>query len=261
MPDTLTTTIDANGAAWVTLNRPDLHNAMDEYMIADMAAAFDECASDDAVRSIILSGAGKSFCAGADLNWMKRTSTYTQEENEADAAKLAAMLKALNTCPKPTVALVHGAAFGGGVGVAACCDVVVAGPKAKFCLSEAKLGLVASVISPYVQGKLGESWARRYALTADVFDGEAAHHAGLVHTLCDDVQAEGERLSGVFAGNGPKAMASVKELVFFLRGRSVDDVVIDETARRIAAVRASDEGKEGIGAFLEKRAPNWRKEG
>lgn len=259
MPATLTTTIDNNGAAWVTLNRPDVHNAMDETMIAEMAAEFTRLSRDGDVRAIILTGEGKSFCAGADLNWMKRTSTYSPAENEADAGRLAAMLKALNFCPKPTVALVHGAAYGGGVGVVACCDVVVVGPKAKFCLSEAKLGLVAAVISPYVTAALGESWARRYSLTADVFGSDDAVRCGLAHIAAEDVRAEGERLSAVFAGNGPKAMASVKDLLFYEQGKAIDDTVIDETARRIAAVRASDEGREGIAAFLEKRTPNWRK--
>lgn len=259
MPETLTTVIDGHGAAWVTLNRPDVHNALDEIMIAELTAEMGRLAEDDGVRCIILGGEGKSFCAGADLNWMKRTSTYSQAENEADAARLAAMLKALNTSPKPLVGLVHGAAFGGGVGVAACCDVVVVGPKARFCLSEAKLGLVASVISPYVRAAMGESWARRYSLTSDVFGADDAVLCGLAHIKADDVKAEGERLASVFAANAPKAMAAVKELLFYEQGRAIDDDLIAETARRIAAVRASDEGKEGIASFLEKRNPNWRK--
>lgn len=259
MPETLTTAIDAYGAAWVTLNRPDVHNAMDETMIGEMADAFERLENEADVRSVILAGAGKSFCAGADLNYMKRTSTFSQAENEADSEKLAAMLRRLNFLSKPTVALVHGAAFGGGVGVASCCDVVVVGPKAKFCLSEAKLGLVAAVISPYVSAAMGESWSRRYSLTADVFGGDEALRCGLAHIAVDDVMAEGERLAVQFAGNGPKAMASVKDLLFYEQGRAIDDEMIAETAKRIARVRASDEGKEGISSFLEKRAPNWRK--
>ena len=183
MADSFTTEIKGERDAWVTFTRADVHNALDDHMIAALDDELKRLAADDSVRSVIFSGAGKSFCAGADLNWMKRTASYTFEENVADATKLAEMLRTMNTLPKPTVALVHGAAFGGGVGLVACCDIVVAGPKAKFCLSEAKLGLVASVISPYVVSAMGESWSRRYALTSDVFGGEEAQRAGLVHDV------------------------------------------------------------------------------
>lgn len=260
MSDTFTTEIKDNNDAWLTFNRPDVHNALDEDMIVALDDEMKRLGDDPTVRSIIFSGAGKSFCAGGDLNWMRRSADFTYDENIVDATKLADMLSTMNTVAKPTVALVQGAAFGGGVGVVACCDIVVAAPNAKFCLSEAKLGLVAAVISPYVLAAMGESWMRRYAMTSDVFRADDALRCGLVHTVTDDLHGEGMRLAEVLSKNGPKAMAGVKDLIGWERNRPIDDAVLKETSKRIAEVRASDEGQEGVTAFLEKRTPSWRGE-
>jgi len=260
MTDTVSTAIDSRGVARLTLNRPEVHNAFDDALIGELSASLERLRKDPKVRIVVIAATGKSFSAGADLNWMRRTAEYSFEENLADAEGLAGLLRTLNELPKPTVALVQGAAYGGGVGLVAACDIVAATERAVFCLSEVKLGLIASVISPYVRAAIGETWARRYTMTAEPFSAEKACAIGLVHDVVADdnaLEAMGEHLIGLLLHNGPAAMAGVKDLIGYLRGRGIGDEVIGETAERIARVRASDEGREGVNAFLEKRRPSW----
>ena len=250
------------GVARLTLARPEKHNAFDDTVIAAFAAALERVANATAVRVVIVAGEGKSFSAGADLDWMRRMADYGEAENLADARALAAMLRTLNELPKPTIARVQGAAFGGGVGLVACCDIAVASEAAIFCLSEARLGLTPSTISPYVVAAMGEHNARRYFLTAERFDGAAAERIGLVHMVTDadrldDAVAD---LVSALLQNGPAAMAECKGLIRNVARGPVDDAMIEGTAQHIARVRASTEGKEGIRAFLEKRPPAWQSE-
>ena len=250
------------GVARLTLARPEKHNAFDDTVIAAFAAALERVANDAAVRVVIVAGEGKSFSAGADLDWMRRMADYGEAENLADARALAAMLRTLNELPKPTIARVQGAAFGGGVGLVACCDIAVASEAAIFCLSEARLGLTPSTISPYVVAAMGEHNARRYFLTSERFDGAAAERIGLVHmvTAPDQLDSTVDGLAATLLQNGPAAMAECKELIRRVASGPVDDAMIEDTARHIAGVRASAEGKEGIRAFLEKRPPEWQSE-
>ena len=252
--------IDARGVAVVTLNRADRHNAFDDGVIAALAAAFARLGADGSVRVVVLASVGRSFSAGADLDWMRRMAGYGPAENLTDARALAEMLRLLDGLPKPTVALVQGAAFGGGVGLAACCDIVVASERAVFCLSEVKLGLTPATISPYVVRAIGARQARRYFQSAEVFSAAQAQAMGLVHELVppDEVAARGEAVIAALLQGAPGAQAAAKDLVRLCEGRGVDAALIEETAQRIAARRASDEGREGVGAFLQKREPAWR---
>ncbi|NQU57558.1 MAG: enoyl-CoA hydratase/isomerase family protein [Rhodospirillales bacterium] len=254
--------IDNRGVARLTLNRPDVHNAFDDVLIGNLIGILEQLEDNPEVRIVVLAANGKNFSAGADLNWMARTADYSVEENLADARQLADLMRKLNSLSKPTVALVQGAAYGGGVGLSAACDIVIASEKARFCLSEVKLGLIASVISPYVRAAIGESQARRYTLSAEVFDATEAKRIGLVHEVvsADNLQEMGEQMVAQLLKNSPASMAGVKDLLFYQNGRAVDDEVVEETAVRIANVRASAEGKEGVSAFLEKRPPSWIKE-
>lgn len=249
----------AGGVGRITLNRPERHNAFDDATIDELAAILDRVADDPAVRVVVLSANGRSFSAGADLGWMKRTAAYSVADNEADALALAEMLSRLDTLPKPTVALVQGGAYGGGVGLVAACDMAVAADDAVFCLSEVKLGLIPSVISPYVLAAMGPRAARRYFLTAERFDAAEAHRLGLVHEVvpADGLAAAGERLTQALLAAGPEALAKAKDLIAHVAGRPVDAALKAETARRIAAARAGAEGKEGMSAFLERRKPGW----
>lgn len=258
--DIIQTTMADRGVARITLNRPDVHNAMDDILIADLSAELVRLDTDPEVRVVVLTGAGKSFCAGGDLNWMRRMADYSYDENLVDAGKLGALLQTLNDMSKPTLGLVNGAAYGGGVGLVACCDIVVASARAKFCLSEVKLGLLPATISPYVVRKLSYSGARRYFLTAEVFGAEEARRLGLVHEVVppEELEAKGQEMLDALALGGPAALAASKELIFQVYEQPLDQPLIDWTAQRIAEVRATDEGKEGAQAFLEKRAPTWR---
>jgi methylglutaconyl-CoA hydratase len=245
--------------AFVTLNRPQIRNAFDEALIAELAAALVELDADPAVRAVVLGGAGTAFCAGADLNWMKRMAGYGYEQNLADARALAAMLKTLDRMAKPTIARVHGPAFAGGVGLVAACDIAVGTPDAKFCLSEAKLGLSPATISPYVIRAMGERSARRYFLSAEVFDANEAYRIGLLSMVSASEKLDadiGEMLKH-FTQGGPQALAKIKDLIRLVSSGEVDDAMIDDTAQRIAEIRVSPEGKEGIASFLEKRKPAW----
>jgi methylglutaconyl-CoA hydratase len=251
------------GVARLTLNRPEIHNAFDDDLIARLTETLRAIEADPAVRLVVLASAGKSFSAGADLNWMKRMAGYSHEENRADAGRLAEMLRTLNRLAKPTVALVQGAAFGGGVGLVACCDIVVAARRARFALTEVRLGILPAVISPYVVAAVGERAARRYLLTAERFDAEEAHRLGLVHAVVDDDQLEATAatLLGELAKAGPKALGETKDLIFRVSRGPVDDAMIADTAERITRIRASDEGREGLSAFLDKRPPAWLADG
>jgi methylglutaconyl-CoA hydratase len=248
-----------DGVARVTLNRPDVRNAFDDSLISLLRSTFSELETDDSVRAIVLAGNGPAFCAGADLNWMKRMAGYGYEQNLADAQALADMLAALDRMPKPTIARVHGPAFAGGTGLVAACDIAVGTPEAKFCFSEAKLGLSPATISPHVMRAIGERAARRYFLTAEVFDAAEAERIGLL-TFSVGKDALDSTIDGLLKhllAGGPHAMREIKALIRAVAGRPVDDALVRDTARRIAEIRVSPEGKEGIASFLEKRKPGW----
>lgn len=252
--------IDKRGVARITLTRAEVHNAFNEVLIAELTAALDGVGQDVRVRAVVLAAQGHSFSAGADLNWMKSMAGYSRSENLEDARRLARLMRTLNELPKPTVALVQGPAYGGGVGLVACCDIAIAVEEAKFSLSEVKLGLIPAVISPYVVAKIGESAARRYFVTAEAFSAWQAERLGLVHEVVDRnmLEAKGRQVVDALLSGGPQAQRAAKDLVFAVAGKTVDEDLVEETARRIADLRASDEGKEGIAAFLEKRRPNWQ---
>ncbi|MDB0565722.1 enoyl-CoA hydratase/isomerase family protein [Ralstonia solanacearum] len=245
--------------ATVTLNRPDVRNAFNETVIAELTGAFHALAKEDSVRAIVLAGHGPAFCAGADLNWMQTMAGYSDDENRADALRLAEMLRAIHACPKPVVARVHGDTYAGGVGLVSACDIVVAADSAHFCLSEAKLGLIPATISPYVIRALGEQAARRYFITAEHFTAAEAHRLGLVHELAsaEALDAKVDALTAALVANSPNAVRESKRLVREIAGAPIDDALLADTANRIAAIRASDEGREGVQSFLGKRKPNW----
>ena len=251
--------VAAEGRATVTLNRPDVHNAFDDKLIALLTRELDALDRNPTVGVVVLAAAGKSFCAGADLKWMRRMAEYSEAENQADAEALAALMKTLNRLSKPTVAEVQGAAYGGGVGLICCCDIAIASEAAQFTISEVKLGLIPSVISPYVIAVIGERQARRYALGAETFDAIEAKRIGLVHevTAAEDLQATVDAMVEALLANGPAAMAETKDQIAGVANRPVDDRLIAAAAARIARIRVSDEGCEGVAAFLEKRKPGW----
>ena len=256
----LTTEIDVHGAARVTLDRPERHNAFDEALIAALAEAFTLLGQDRRVRAIILAGNGKSFCAGADIAWMRRAGGWTEAENRTDAMKLSDMLHAIDTCPKPVIARVHGVVAGGGVGLVACADMAVAIEGTQFRLSEVRLGLTPATISPFVVAKIGVGQARRWFLTAEGFGARDAERMGLTHeTAIDDDAADAviDNWLAHLASAAPGAVADAKTLVCDVAGRPVDDDLRALTAARIAARRASDEGREGLAAFFDKRKPGW----
>lgn len=261
MPATPTVQLELRGhAGVVTLARPERHNAFDERMIHELTTAIRTLEADGAVRAILFQAAGESFCAGADLEWMKRAAALGPDEGVVDAHRLATLLSVLDQCEKPTVARVQGAAYGGGVGLVAACDVAVAGPGARFAFSEVRLGLVPAVIGPYVVAAIGERAARRWFLTGERFSATEAHRLGLVSEVAPDdaaLDALVARILDALAAGGPAAAREAKALVRALRNRPIDGPLIDETARTLARVRASPEGQEGIAAFLEKRKPGW----
>jgi len=256
---TVLTRVDDLGRATVTLNRPQIHNAFDEVLVAELGAALTRLEEDDRVRLVLLTGSGKNFCAGADLAWMRRVANFSFEENLADAELLAGLFRQLNALKKPTVALVRGAAYGGGVGLVSCCDIAVAATGATFCLSEARLGIIPAVISPYLVPAIGARAARRYFQSAEPFDAVEAHRLGLVHEVADDPEPVAERITRALLKCAPRAMSAAKEQVARVAHAPVDQELIRDTVRRIAELRASAEGKEGLSAFLEKRDPSWVK--
>jgi methylglutaconyl-CoA hydratase len=248
-----------DGIGRVTLNRPDVRNAFDDALIAALAKTFAELDGDPSVRVVVLAGNGPAFCAGADLNWMKRMAGYSHEENVRDARALADMLAALDRLDKPTIARVHGPAFAGGTGLVAACDIAVGAPEAKFCFSEAKLGLSPATISPYVLRAIGPRAGSRYFLTAEVFDAAEALRIGLLSAVVPAAELDtfiAGLLEHLLSGSAA-AHARIKDLVRDVAGRPIDDALKADTARRIAEIRASPEGKEGIASFLEKRKPKW----
>jgi methylglutaconyl-CoA hydratase len=249
----------AGGVVWITLDRPEIHNAFDDRLIAALTRELAALSADPAVRALVLTGRGKSFSAGADLNWMRRTATYGEAENLDDARALARLLATLDGLPKPTVARVNGAALGGGVGLVACCDVVVASETALFGTTEVRLGIIPSVIGPYVVAAIGPRQARRLMLTGERIDAAEARRIGLVHEVvaAEGLDAAVERVLGDLAKGGPAAIAAAKQLVQDLAARPITPEIAEETARRIARIRAAEEGREGVAAFLEKRAPLW----
>jgi methylglutaconyl-CoA hydratase len=257
----LTVLTDPRGVARVTLNRPEVKNAFNEQLIADIAAAMNALSKDESARIVVLQGAGDAFSAGADLSWMKRASNFTAEENMGDARRLAAMLNAIYSCEKPVVAMVHGACMGGGVGLASACDIVIAAEDAFFALSEVRLGIIPAVISPFVLNAIGARQARRFFLTGERFDATKAREIGLAHMVCMRAQMEAT-LDGVvknLLACGPAAQKEAKALIRIVADRPVDAAVMEETAGIIARVRSTPEGKEGVAAFLEKRKANWVK--
>jgi methylglutaconyl-CoA hydratase len=248
-----------DGVARVTLNRPEVRNAFDDALIKQLHENFLSLGNDNSIRVVILAGNGPAFCAGADLNWMKRMAGYDYTANQRDAQALAEMLAALDRMPKATIARVHGPAFAGGTGLVAACDIAVGTHEAKFCFSEAKLGLSPATISPHVIRAIGERAARRYFLTAEVFDAEAAHRIGMLSLLVpsSEIDSEIEKLLTHLLAGGPEAMRKIKQLVRAVASRPLDDALVADTAKRIAEIRVSPEGQEGIASFLEKRKPSW----
>ena len=248
-----------NAVAIVVLNRPEVHNAFNEALIGELTAALGALDRDPRVRAVVLAGAGESFCAGADLNWMKKMAAFSQAQNLADANALAAMLATLDALSKPTIARVHGAVFGGGVGLVACCDVAIGTQDAVFSFSEARLGLIPATISPYVIEAIGARAARRYFLTAERFTAAEAYRLGLLHDLAlpEELDARVNELLGTLLTAGPRAQAECKALLRAIANRPVDARMIADTAQRIARVRSSPEGREGVAAFLAKRKAAW----
>jgi methylglutaconyl-CoA hydratase len=259
----MTTTLDirrpSRHVAEVWLNRPDVRNAFNEGVIAELGAAFAGFADDAELRAIVLGGHGKAFCAGADLSWMRTMAGFDWEQNRADAQALADMLWLVYRCPVPIVGRVHGDCYAGGVGLAAVCDVLIAADAANFCLSEAKLGLLPGTISPYVIRAMGEQAARRYFITAERFSAAQAHAIGFVHELsaADALDAKVGEIVAALVANGPMAARACKRLVQDVAGAPIDAALRADTARRIADIRASAEGREGVQSFLNKRKPAW----
>ncbi len=247
---------DPRGIARVTLNRPQKHNAFDEALIAALHAAFTSLAATPP-RAVILSGTGRSFCAGADADWMRRAAGWSEAENRADAQKLSDMLAAIDGCPAPVIAIAHGAAFGGGAGLVACADLAVAHPETLFAFSEVRLGITPATISPFVLAAIGPRAARRWFLTGERFDALEAQRIGLVHAVSETPEAVVDAWLEALLASAPGAVAEAKRLVRDLAGRPIDEGLRAETAARIAARRATGEAKEGMAAFLDKRPPAW----
>ncbi|NQY63603.1 MAG: enoyl-CoA hydratase/isomerase family protein [Alteromonadaceae bacterium] len=252
--------VDAKGVATVTLNNPDKHNAFDDIIIAQLTEIFNEIANSDNIRIMVLASTGKSFSAGADLGWMKRMASYSYEDNLKDANALANMLKALNFLPQPTIAKIQGAAFGGAVGLSSCCDIVIAANKASFCLSEVKLGLIPATISPYVVNAIGLKASRRYFITAERFFADSAKQLGLVDEVVEltELNSEVDKMISTLLANGPEAVRHAKKLALDVAYQDIDEALIKDTSERIAQLRVSEEGQEGLGSFFEKRSPGWQ---
>ena len=248
-----------NAIAIVTLNRPEVHNAFNETLIAELTAALRALDRDEGVRAVVLSGAGESFCAGADLNWMRKMATFSPAQNLADVRALAAMLATLDGLSKPTLARAHGNVFGGGVGLVACCDIAIAEHNATFAFSEARLGLIPATISPYVVAAIGARAARRYFLTGERFSAAEAYRIGLLHDLTPpaDLDARINEVLGFLVTAGPRAQVEGKSLIRAVANRTIDAKLIADTARRMARIRTTPEAKEGIAAFLAKRRASW----
>lgn len=258
--DYVHTSLDDRGIATVFMTRAEVHNAFDDKMIEQLIAALAMLKDDTRVRAVILRSHGPNFSAGADLNWMKAMAGKGYKENLTDAAVLAQLMDDLDKFPKPTVVLVQGGAFGGAVGLVACCDIALVTPHTHFCLSEVKIGLIPAVISPYVVAAIGERQARRYFLTAERIDAEQALALGFVHQICDDFEEDLTPILDALLTNSPAAMRSAKAIIQLVSNETITPSLVDETLHQIAEIRVSSEGQEGIIAFLEKRKPNWIKE-
>jgi len=251
--------MDARGVARITINRPRIHNAFDDELIARLAERLEELERRRGLRALVLASEGSSFSAGADLNWMRRSADYSEAENRADALRLAELMSRLNRLRVPTIARVQGPAFGGGVGLIACCDMAIGADRALFSLSEVRLGLIPAVIAPYVVAAIGQRAARRWILSGERFDSAEALRIGLLHRVVPESaldQAVGQLLEQLLRC-GPRAQAAAKRLIRDASARAVDPAMIMDTAERITAIRASAEGREGVSAFLEKRPPSW----
>lgn len=250
-----------NAVATICLNRANVHNAFDDNLIADLTDALNDCDADPHIRLVVLTGAGASFSAGADLNWMRGMATASEADNLADSLRLATLMRTLNFLSKPTIARVNGAAYGGGVGLIACCDLAIGVDNAKFALSEVKLGLVPAVISPYVVAAIGLRHARRLFVSGEVFDAATAERIGLLHEAVapDQLDAAVDRALHFLAKGGPRAQEQAKQLALRIAGttRESAERIDEQNAQLIARLRASDEGRQGIAAFLDKRAPHW----
>lgn len=258
--DYQTLEVKRDGAvAIVWLNRPDVRNAFNEMTITEITEVFGVLNSDQQAKVVVLAARGVAFCAGADLNWMKKMADYSHQENLTDAAGLAAMLRAINDCAKPVVARVQGDCYAGGLGLAAACDIVVAAEGVHFCLSEVKLGLIPATISPYVIRAMGTQAARRYFLTAERFSAVEAQRLGLVHEVvaAEELDDTVQGLVNALLAASPNAVAEAKRLVRDIAGQSLTDALVEETVTRIAHIRASEQGREGVRSFLEKRKPSW----
>ncbi|MDO9250353.1 MAG: enoyl-CoA hydratase/isomerase family protein [Hydrogenophaga sp.] len=245
--------------ARITLTRPEVRNAFNDEVIQQLKAAFEAVGARDDVRAVVLAAVGPAFCAGADLNWMRRMADYTREENVADAGQLAAMLRAIYECPKPTIAAVQGDVFAGGMGLVAACDMAVSVDSATYCLSEVKLGLIPATISPYVIRAMGARASHRYFLTAERFSAQEAHRIGFVHELvgADALDAKVNELAQALASASPAAVKACKRLVQDVAERTIDGELIAATVQGIADIRASEQGREGVQSFLQKRKPAW----
>lgn len=245
--------------ARITLTRPEVRNAFNDEVIAQLTTAFESVGARDDVRAVVLAAEGPAFCAGADLHWMRRMADYTRDENIADAGQLAAMLQAICHCPKPTVARVQGDVFAGGMGLVAACDMAVSVDTATYCLSEVKLGLIPATISPYVIRAMGARAAHRYFLTAERFSAAEAHRIGFVHQVvnADALDAAVDALTHALCSAGPAAVRACKRLVHNVAEREINAALIAQTVAGIADIRASAEGREGVQSFLQKRKPNW----
>lgn len=251
--------VDARGIATITLNRPQVHNAFNDEVVARLTTLFREAETDPSVRLLVLAATGPSFCAGGDLNWMQRMATYTHDENRCDALAISNMLDALNTLPKPTVARIQGPAYGGGVGLVCCCDIALATPEARFCLSEVRIGMIPATIAPYVVRAIGQRAARRYFTTAEVISAQQAVSLGLVSELVSvrELDQRIDEIADQVMLNGPAAMADAKRLAFDMSEQPLTPSMREQAAERLAIVRGRDEGREGLSAFLQKRKPEW----
>ncbi len=257
----LLTSRAADGSLTIALNRPDIHNAFDDQLILELTQTLEAAGADSGIRIVVLTGEGKSFSAGADLNWMRRMAAFTEEENYHDAMALGELMLTLNRLSKPTIARVNGAAYGGGVGLIACCDMAIAVDDAQFALTEVKLGLIPAVISPYVVAAIGEKNARRYFLTGERFEADDAVKMGLLDSIvpANELDQAVQKMIELLLIAGPVAQAEAKDLIASVAHRPPTDSVVADTAERIAHIRISPEGQEGLSAFLEKRKPSWLK--
>ncbi|MDD5324083.1 MAG: enoyl-CoA hydratase/isomerase family protein [Polaromonas sp.] len=247
------------GVATLVLSRPEVRNAFNDEVIAEFTRAFGELGARQDVRCIVLAAEGQAFCAGADLNWMRRMADYTHAENLADAARLAEMLRVIYECPKPTIARIQGDVYAGGVGLVAVCDVAVSVDTASFCLSEVRLGLIPATISPYVIRAMGARAAQRYFLTAERFDAQEAQRIGFIHSVvvADALDTRVDEIAKALVNAGPAAVKACKQLLQDVAGREISSALIARTVQGIADIRASEEGREGVQSFLQKRKPSW----